>query len=359
MAFSYVTNLVSSQVSNLVFRAENLEKDIIDLDKTVKEKIIEWGNIIEQLIDSNYFDFPKNHISTYMRQKMRNAGKPDHFLDYLSRICPDTWKDASHDHSEDRFTSEATSSIYDQTEKQLLRHVPKDELKKMSNAEILHYAKKLTDFQKAQNLRARDAKNLLKEVLEEKKLKIPDKMYTSGYPPESYQGTSKLNIALQKFYDANHALNERIKRVNEDLIYRFPPSQEKDEEWASYVDTFREYYTIVLEKLLIPIDDEKWSDDYITWNDVMLSEFWHGKHAAAVLNAKETGEFEYKMVNGKITKIPLKRPYTREQVGDKIPELVDFMRSEFPLLSLHRAIHEWFTETQIKVPRKDLMEDLK
>jgi len=339
-----------------VFRADNLEKDIIDLDKTVKEKIIEWGNIIEQLIDSKYFDFQKDHISTYMRQRMREAGKNDNFLNNITDNCPPKWKNS--DLARDG-TPTGAGSVYDQTDKQLLRHVPKDELRKMSDAEILLYHKKLTDYQKSQNLRARDAKNLLKEVLEEKHLKIADKMFPSGYPPEQYQGTSKLNIALQKFCDANHSLNERIRQINEDLIYKFPPPADKDEQWAKYVDTFTDTYITVLEKLLIPFDDEKWSDDYITWNDVMLSEFWHGKHAAAVLNAKETGEFEYKMVSGKVIKIPLKRPFTREQVGDKIPELVDFMRSEFPLLSLHRAMHEWFTETQIKVPRKDLLEDLK
>lgn len=344
----YVTNHVSSQLSNLIFKAENLEKDIIDLESTQKEKIIAWGNLIQELCILGHFDFPLDNISSYMRKKMKAAGKPEYFLDYISRVCPPEWKNENMDTKS--FTSEASENQWSQKQlgQKLLTFDKKDFIKLSKSEKLLEY-QEIQNEAKELRRRMKECKEYTEQILEAENIHLSDTMYSAGYPPTQYWNE---NTAYCKELDRTLELIDELRDDFEDwrdLVMKFPPSPELDAKCARNHKPFNDYFLQTLHKLLIPAHDEKWSATYYQWFAIKTDNFWHGKHAAAVRNALDTGEFKHKLVNGQIIPIPIKRPFTREQIGDKEPELNDLMREIILYGGIFKAIEDQFTTAEVDI----------
>lgn len=345
----YVTIQNSSQVSNLLFRAENLEKDISDLEQTQKEKILLWGNIIQELCLIGHFDFPLDQISSYMRKRMRAQGKPDWFLEYITKVCPIEWKneDLSRENGNTGIAHENQWSQKHLGEK--IINFDRNQFLKLSKSEKLLEYQELQSQARELRRRMKDCKTTTTQILKEEGIKIPGTMYSSGYPPENCWSTeTKYHKEIMKSLSLIGEIYDDFEDWA-DLVKKFPPSPELDARCARNHKPFNEYFLPTFHKLMIPPHDEKHAATYYEWYAIKTDQFWHGKHAAAVMNAMETGEYKQKMVDGQILNIPIKRPFTREQIGDKEPELNDLMREIIMYGGIFRAIEDQFKEAEVVI----------
>jgi len=344
----YVTIQNSSQVSNLLFRAENLEKDIADLEQTQKEKILMWGNTLQELCLLGHFDFPLDQISSYMRKRMKAAGKSDGFLDYISQVCPAEWKNENMDQKS--LVNSANQNQWSQKHLgQKLLTFDKKEFSKLSKSEKLLEYQELQNEAKELRRRMKDCKEITESILVQDGVKISETKFSAGYPPDQYWSEES---AYYKELQKTIILLEELKDDFEDwadLVKKFPPNPELDQKCVRNHKPFNQFFLPTLHKLLIPAHDEKWSATHYQWYSIKTDNFWHGKHAAAVMNAIETGEYKTKLVNGKTMQIPIKRPFTREQIGDKEPELNDLMREIIMYGGIFKAIEDQFTEAEVIV----------
>ena len=97
-----------------------------------------------------------------------------------------------------------------------------------------------------------------------------------------------------------------------------------------------------LKMLLIPYTDKKWSADWPKWIDIHLTRLEQSKNYAGSKHAMQTGEYAIKIgKDGQPVKLTLTRGITREQVGDKEPELFKMVQQMITGIPMIEALNDW------------------
>ena len=116
-------------------------------------------------------------------------------------------------------------------------------------------------------------------------------------------------------------------------------------------------------RVIAPAKDLKFATSTHNWFHTLLKFLNHGKHGAAVMTSIVSDEHFKIKPDG--TKEYEKRPLTREQVGDNIPEVEDLLAryaesKEFlnNIISYFRRTGEWDRDDTIREYRREYCEKL-
>lgn len=196
-------------------------------------------------------------------------------------------------------------------------------------------------------------KKMMEVICKQEKVNVSKSPnFTSGYPPQSYWGESevyhKIGDLSRRFYRMGRHL-EKIQK----LVYRFKPDENLSKQCTKDLDLFEKELLIPLEKLFIPISDERWSSYWPEWIRIQIDNLNHGPRASGMKNSVETGEFERKRYKEKLLAKPIKREMTSSQVKKKQLEVLKTADEFLKLFPLSRALNDLFTKIEIRVDTRE------
>jgi hypothetical protein len=203
----------------------------------------------------------------------------------------------------------------------------------MNKDELRDMTEKLIDMDRKESEKHRELRRRKKEYLEKcirnKVALAPqyDNLEENQKHISTQPGEIGISLAWEK-------LEEYIRILGkvQDKLYYYKPPNKLALEMADALEEEIEFWR--------PMADEKFRKDTESWWVVQLDNLWHGKHAAAVMNATIVDEKVKKaLTNDDHEKIDpdvirpeikellvkegvVKRSLTREQVGDKLLEVI-------------------------------------
>ena len=114
------------------------------------------------------------------------------------------------------------------------------------------------------------------------------------------------------------------------------------------LDIFDKNVLQTIKLMLVPYTDKKYSGDWIKWCDINLTRLEQSKNYTGSKHALETGEYAVKLgKDGKEIIMSLDRGITREQVGDREPDLYLMARQVLLGNQAINALHNWSYQTNI------------
>lgn len=254
-----------------------------------KDRIKKYADTLAERIDLKdpLLDITDpTQISGYIKRKYRELGVPESIINNINRELPEEYRrpyvKEEIENGDGTFAQMSDSST---------------EIKKLDNLRLQNEDEKLAEEEKelkAKLARVRDVRDIVHEEASERRLSLPSMRETvistpTGEPMDTIYSNKLLEIA---------SCFEELARK----AVQFPPTPEDAARYASNADLWLE--------VLRPLTDLKFTKSTQGWLKTIRTYEDFGKHAAAV---KE----------GVITPDGTKRPLTREQVGDKAPEVLD------------------------------------
>jgi len=204
-------------------------------------------------------------------------------------------------------------------------HVPKQDkpIDEMSSDELrditenlIKTERKATENQRELRRRRRD---YLTECIKRKVALSPEYDQLSREPHIS---TEVDESGISEAWEALEDLKEILTKV-QDKVWKFKPDKKMAKMMAEAIREEIRFWE--------PVADEKYRKDQVSWWEVQLDNIWHGKHAAAIMNAT-------------ILDDKTKRSLTREQVGDKAEEALLRAIRFAAAQKMKMAFHLWYIE---------------
>ena len=190
-----------------------------------------------------------------------------------------------------------------------------------------------------------------KKGYESSRTDIPNKHYRGPV----HEAMSLLVVDLGKYY-------YDLKETLDDVERWYDPQQLPEARFVKMIEQLRGYILDV-RKVIAPAKDLKYATSMHNWFHTLLKFLSHGKHAAAVMTSIPSSKHFRLKEDG--TKEWEKRPLTREQVGDNIPEIEDLLEryaesKEFlsEIVSFFRRTGEWDRDDTIREYRREHCEKL-
>lgn len=294
-----------------------------------KERIKKFADTLAERIDLKdpMLDITeKKQISAYIKQKYREHEVPEGIVHNVNNHLPDEYKNKAleREHVIEQQTN-GTNFSTDST----------PEIKKLDNLRLQDRDEFLEERRKklkAEMALVNDEQAILHEEASERRLSLPSMRSQVISTPKPQAGDTEFSTAL---IDIANLYQEVARKVIE-----FPPSPQDAERYARAARTHIQ--------ILTPFTDLKYTKGPKGWLKTILDFDAWGKHAAAVKNAVQTPS-------------GVNRPLTREQVGDKVEEVlqgaIDMIESDHLLKSLSEH-HERYIEPHVAQRKVNLHDTL-
>lgn len=330
-------------------------------EKTKAEIIVKMAATLEKLHFLGEYDQPLNSISSYIRKRLAERGVSEGQLSYVNEVLPSKYKnqDLVRDREQQQqkwgkeiLADSSNINNINNNSNQDIKSVNIYDLKKrleqLSETELQGYAMDLEQKHKHMRNNMKAEKEVLEYVAIKLKRSLPRyKKVSSEVPPEHLH---KWSLLYDKFeLLANEALD--LHKYFKDIaksIYEFPPDEEMSERNAKRMDIFiKGAWKTIKEIFVAPQTDKKWSADWLKWIDIHFTRLEQSKNYAGSKHALETGEFAVKYKDGTEQIFTLDRGITREQVGDKEPELFEMVQQMLIGNPMVQALHDWSYNTYV------------
>ena len=274
-------------------RVQELTEQVFE---PIKDRIKRYAESIEERVQLGepLGILNVNQISGYIRGIAREKGISEGSIEYITETIDPKYKDP-------RFVREVANKPYvgkDNLAAEIVKYVP---IEALTPQQVQTEAKQLYD-ELSQIADVKFRKNdRLEELLERAKT---DKIALEIPIPKDPNSTPKTESKVTKFSEAIDRGIARLQKLKEKAV-EFPPDEKEEEYYAQCVDTFFSIFD--------PLIDEKWSTDWISPEGWLMAEkenVLQSKHHAGKKYGVETLSGEWRHI-------------TREQVGDKYPEVAD------------------------------------
>ena len=167
------------------------------------------------------------------------------------------------------------------------------------------------------------------------------KKVSAQVPPEHLHRWTTLYQEMEDMGNEAEDLAKYCKDIAKS-IYQFPPDKESDERNAKRIWIFKQGpWKTIKEIFMAPQTDKKWSADWLKWIEIHFTRLEQSKNYAGSKHALETGEYAWKSKDGQEYIFKLDRGITREQVGDKEPELFAMVQQMLIGNPMVQALHDW------------------
>jgi hypothetical protein len=300
-----------------------------------------------------------NTISRTITQKLRNLGiaTAEHVSDYLdeqykqtelARDGPDKGADVNNNELE----QSAKANPFDLSAEE--KRIVLKKLKKRQTADdaLVKSLESAAQIQKqALDYETDTFSHSTMKGYESSRTDIPNNHYRGPV----HQAMSELVIDLGKYY-------YDLKETLDDVERWYDPKLLPEARFVKMIEQLRGYILDV-RKVIAPAKDLKFATSMHNWFHTLLKFLSHGKHAAAVMTSIPSSKHFKIKPDG--TKEYDKRPLTREQVGDNIPEIEDLLEryadsKEFlsEIVSFIRRSGEWDRDDTIREYRREHCEKL-
>jgi len=338
-------------------------------EKSKAEIINKMAETLEKLHFLGEYSDPLNTISSYIKNELAVRGVSKGQLNYVSEVLPSKYKDQSYNNNPEGINNNNNNNnnnINNNT-RSTGNHVDSDstinQVPLVNSNDLLRKLEKMaltspTEFQsygmdlEQQQKHIRNNMKTHKETFEYVAMKhqIPVQKYkkvSAQVPPEHLQGPSLMQHKLKEMsrtvYDIAKYLDDIAKSV-----YEFPPEKAMAEKCAKQIDIFNRGVLQTIKMLLVPYSDKKYSGDWSTWFDINITKLEQSKNYAGSKHGLETGEFAVKLdKEGNEIILNLDRGITREQVGDREPDIYRMARQTLLGVPMFEALHKWSYETFI------------
>jgi len=336
-------------------------------EKSKAQIIIKMADTLEKLHFLGEYTDPLNTISTYIKNELAARGVTDGQVRYVSVVLPSKYKnqnlardqkgdnnipDSDNDDDNDSTTTTNNNNNNNLPTQNLVNSNnifrKLENIAKSSPTEFQNYGIELDQQQK----HLRNNMKTHKEIFEylAMKYKIPVARYkkvSSDVPPEHLQGPSLMHHKLKEMsrtvFDIAKYLDDIAKSV-----YEFPPEKEMSEKCAKQIDIFNKGVLQTIKMILVPYSDKKYSGDWATWFNINITKLEQSKNYAGSKHGLETGEYAVKLdKEGNEVILHLDRGITREQVGDREPDIYAMARQTLMGVPMFQALHDWSYETFI------------
>lgn len=339
-------------IDDFVEATESINKTLNNWEIKKGDLISKMAATLEKLHFANEYRDPLNTIANHIVKSLRARGISENQLDYVYQVLPDRYKrdynrkgESENSHNQQNKTSEVeeqppipTVNIYSLIKK----------LEKLSPTELQNYALQTEQTQKHIRTNLKATKDAIEYVSIKTKTPLPKyKKVSAETPPEHLQGPTSMYHKLKEMsltvFDIYKYLEDVAKSV-----YEFPPNEQLSKECTARLDAFDKGVLQTIKMMIVPYTDKKFSGDWPTWCNINLTRLEQSKNYAGSKHALETGEYAVKIgKDGKEVILSLDRGITREQVGDREPDLYIMARQTLLGNDMIHALHEWSYKTNI------------
>jgi hypothetical protein len=300
-----------------------------------------------------------NTISRTITQKLRNLGiaTAEHVSDYLdeqykqaelARDGPDKGADVNNNELE----QSAKANPFDLSAEEKRTVLKKLKKRQTADDALVKSLESAAQIQKqALDYETDTFSHSTTKSYESSRTDIPNNHYRGAV----HQAMSELVIDLGKYY-------YDLKETLDDVERWYDPKLLPEARFVKMIEQLRGYILDV-RKVIAPAKDLKFATSMHNWFHTLLKFLSHGKHAAAVMTSIPSAKHFKIKPDG--TKEYDKRPLTREQVGDNIPEIEDLLEryadsKEFlsEIVSFFRRTGEWDRDDTIREYRREHCEKL-
>ncbi|HET8794319.1 MAG TPA: hypothetical protein VFM31_11025, partial [Nitrososphaeraceae archaeon] len=314
------------------------------------ELINKMASTLEKLHMMGEYPNPITTISGHIRKILAEKGVSQGQLDYVTEVLPSKYKNPNQIRDIKRMENPPNSSVdsieapppivnmYDLGRK----------LRNYSPTELQNYYADLEQRHKHIRNNLKTEKETAECIAIEKKIQLPRyKKESSKVPPTHLQGPSALFYELEQ----SEAIVSDILKYLQDVkksVYEFPPDAKLAEECAADLRTFNNGVLKTIKEILIPYTDKKFSGDWPKWFEINITKLEQSKNYAGSKHALETGEYATKLdKEGNPVILSLDRGITREQVGDREPEIYRMAINTLMTNGMVKALHNWSYNTFI------------
>lgn len=320
------------------------------------ELINKMAQTLEKLHSLGEYPNPLNTISSYIRKTLAERGISQGALEYVTEVLPSKYKNQNQirDNSSNRkenLANSSSSSISVETEAPppiVNMYDLGRKLRNLSPTELQNYYADLEQRHKHIRNNLKTEKETAECIAIEKKIQLPRyKKESSAVPPAHLQGPSALYHEL----DVSEDLIKDILKYFQDVkqsVYEFPPHKTLAEQCAKELHVWNEGVLKAIKEIMIPFTDKKFSGDWAQWFLINITRLEQSKNYAGSKHALETGEYAVKLgKDGKEVILSLDRGITREQVGDREPEIHRMAIETLMKYGFFKALHDWSYKTDI------------
>jgi hypothetical protein len=312
---------------------------------------------LEKLHFLGEYTDPLNTISSYIRKKLAERGVSEGQLNYINEVLPLKYKNENlvREKGGKEILADSINNNNNNNDQQIIPLVNSQTLlRKLENiavtspTEYQNYGIEMDQKQKHIRNNMKTEKELYEYVAIKHKVPVPRyKKESSEVPPQHLQGATTMYNKIKEMsatvFDIYKYLEDIAKSV-----YEFPPDNELAAKCANKLDIFDKTVLQTIKLMLVPYTDKKYSGDWIKWCDINLTRLEQSKNYAGSKHALETGEFAIKLgKDGKEIILSLDRGITREQVGDREPDIYLMARQVLLGNQAISAFNEWSYNTNI------------
>lgn len=304
---SYLCKLMRT---NNLFRSESLAHKVLD----AKYKMEQFDPFQNKRQDSYNFD-------------TRVPDSKTGFINNNGEILPEQ--------SNFYYSNESAAGELEPTYDEPNHHVPidyllqkhKKPLSDLSNDELRDATERLIAAERKATEVQREYRRRKKENLIEctaRKVALSPEYEQNNEPHIS---TEFSETGISAAWEAVEEFKELMTKL-QDKLYKFKPPARMAKLMAIAVREECEFWR--------PMCDEKFRKDSLSWWEVECDNLWHGKHAAAIMNATVLDD-------------KTKRSLTREQVGDRSEEALQRAIRFAAAQKMKIEFHKWYI-SKVEIP---------
>lgn len=367
------TDFVLAELSN----QENNSSHIYLLNQTLKNCIddfVEGYNVwerskadiinkmaltLEKLHFLGEYPNPLNTISTYIKNELAARGVSEGQIRYVSEVLPSKYKNQNFARDQKNNGEEIIPDLDNNNNNNVIPN-PKQQIQTVNIYDLNRELNKLSptelqNFLLETEQQHKLLRNNMKAVVEtiqcnaiQRKVQLPRyKKESADTPPIHLQGATVMHSKIKEMATTVFDIYKYLEDVAKS-VYEFPPNREMAERCARKLDTFDKNVLQTIKLMLVPYTDKKYSGDWIKWCDINLTRLEQSKNYAGSKHALETGEYAVKLgKDGKEVILSLDRGITREQVGDREPDIYIMARQVLLGNQAINALNEWSYHTNI------------
>lgn len=357
-----LADLEQNNSSHIYYLNQTLKKCVDDFvegyniwEINKAELINKMAVTLEKLHSLGEYPNPLSTISGHIIKILREHGVSEGALNHVSEVLPSKYKNMnlSRDKTSSSSNNEGTEirpdfgdeappppivNMYDLGRK----------LRELSPTELQNYYADLEQRHKHIRNNLKTEKETAECIAIEKKIQLPRyKKESAPIPPEHLQGESALYYELGETEAIVFDIYKYIQDVKKS-VYEFKPDKKLAEKCAADLRIFNTGVLKSIKEVLIPFTDKKFSGDWAKWFEINITKLEQSKNYAGSKHALETGEYAVKLdKEGNPVILSLDRGITREQVGDREPEIYRMAINTLMTNGMVRALHNWSYNTDI------------
>jgi hypothetical protein len=340
---------------------EKYVQQVLKSHSQIKEQILAWADFLADMYDAGNYEFVKSTICAHISSRLMVEGWTEGETALVRRILPPDYKNDLYDRYSQLRSNDRNQDIYGDFDQIAKGRKTKAEMRALSNAEFVEFAKRRRPLNKEYQKRLREENKEIEEIAEEKRISLdPDKESRDKVPEWMHEITELYTITgvLKEGFQTGYNLMDDVQK----LMKEYAPDPETCRRTVSYIKRYLPtiypvLYAVKLfhrgfKEIVINYSDEKYSACASDWLKIGIDQIVNaGSHGSGVINAIRTGEWVFrpsKDPNFDMIMIPLEREFTREQVGDKTAkDLLVKARNILIKDQVEKAFMDWSKNTVI------------